>query len=176
MMPPSISLTPLHVSELENFYTVCQDTELRKYLMEGMEMTFDDCQNLIFANDEFVSKNKIGLYLIKLTGEIIGYGGFKKTYPVSDKIDFIYAISGKYFGQGLGAQIAGDLIAKFKESCCFANKITAVVNPKNIASIKILEKYNFILKGFAEGELDHLYLYELYIWLSDAKVQEAFFV
>lgn len=159
-MQPSITLIPLHLSELKTLHRVCQDTELRKYLMEGMEMTIEDCQELIFANDEFVSKNQIGLFLIKLSGEIIGYGGFKETYPASDKIDFMYALIGKYFGRGLGTQVAGDLLAKLKESRS-AKKITSVVNPENIASIKILEKYNFRFKGFAAGELDHLYLYEL---------------
>ncbi len=123
-------------------------------------MTIEDCQELIFANDEFVSKNQIGLFLIKLSGEIIGYGGFKETHPVSDKIDFMYALIGKYFGRRLGTQVAGDLLAKFKESRS-TKKIASVVNPENIASIKILEKYNFNFKGFAAGELDHLYLYEL---------------
>ena len=128
--------------------------------MEGLEMTIEDCKGLIFANDDFVCKNKIGLYLIKLSDEIIGYGGFKETYPASDKIDFMYAIIGKYFGRGLGTHVVGELLAKSKESRS-AKKIASVVNPENIASIKILEKYNFSFKGFAVGELDHLYLYEL---------------
>lgn len=96
-MQPSITLIPLHFSELKNLHRVCQDTELRKYLMEGMEMTIEDCQDLIFANDKFVSKNQIGLFLIKHSGEIIGYGGFKETYPASDKIDFMYALKNLFF-------------------------------------------------------------------------------
>lgn len=160
-MQPLITLSPLHLSELKNLHRVCQDSDLRKYLMEGMEMTFEDCQGLIFANDEFVSKNQIGLYFIRLSGEIIGYGGFKETYPAADnKIDFMYAIIGKYFGRGLGTHVVRELLAQFKESRS-PKKVTAIVNPKNIASIKILEKYNFIFKGFAAGELNHLYLYEL---------------
>ena len=123
-------------------------------------MTFEDCQGLIFANNDFVIKNQIGLYLIKLSAEIIGYGGFKDTLPASDKIDFMYAITGKYFGRGLGTHVVGELLTEYKESRS-EKKITAVVNPENIASIKILEKYNFSFKGFAAGELDHLYLYEL---------------
>ncbi|WP_413580894.1 GNAT family N-acetyltransferase [Bdellovibrio sp. HCB288] len=98
--------------------------------------------------------------MIKLSGELIGYGGFKETYTASDKIDFMYAIMGKFFGKGLGTQIVGDLLAKFKELRS-EKKITSVVNPENIASIKILEKYNFSFQGFATGELNHLYLYEL---------------
>lgn len=159
-MQPSITLIPLHLNELQNFHKVCLDADFRKYLMEGLEMTIEDCKGLIFANDNFVIKNIIGLYLIKYSGEIIGYGGFKETYPASDKLDFMYAIIGKYFGRGLGTQIAGDLLAQFKVSRS-SKKMTSVVNPENIASIKILEKYNFSFKGFAVGELDHLYLYEL---------------
>lgn len=150
-----ISLTTSHLNDL---MAICQDDDLRKYLMEGLEMTLDDCRELIESNEVFLQENAIGLYLIKLNDAFIGYGGVKETHPKSNDIDFMYAITGAHFGKGLGSQIAKELLEIFKNSN-LTKRITSVVNSENIASIKILKKHGFHDLGAAPGELSHLNFY-----------------
>lgn len=153
-----LSFLPFKSSDIEDLFRICQDEDLRRYLMEGMEMSYEDCESLVSSNSVFLSENLVGLYMIKLNDKAIGYGGFKDTFPKSDEIDFMYAIVGECFGKGIGSEVARKLLEIYKMSG--ANKIlTAVVNPENRASIKILEKNRFVHKGKAPGELSHLELY-----------------
>lgn len=38
-MQPSTSLTPLQSGDQQDLYRICQDIELRKYLMEGLALS-----------------------------------------------------------------------------------------------------------------------------------------
>ncbi|KYG64832.1 hypothetical protein AZI86_11560 [Bdellovibrio bacteriovorus] len=154
----SLVLSPIKSTDINDLFQVCQDDNLRKFLMEGMEMSMDDCEQLIASNDLFLTKNPIGLYLVRLNDKTIGYGGFKETFPQSENVDFMYALTGEFFGKGLGSEIAQRLLGLYKNSGS-PKKITAVVNAENKASIRILEKNNFIHQGKAPGELSHLEYY-----------------
>lgn len=146
---------PLGQKYFSELHQIHQDSEFRKYLMEEMEMSLEDTQEVIDANEDFMKDNPVGLLLIQLGDEYIGYCGFRNTHEASDHIDLMYGIKGKYFGQGLGSTIVSELI-KIHHNSGSNKKITAVTAPLNIASNKILEKNGFKRLGPASGQLSHL--------------------
>ncbi len=79
MRSKEIILIKLCSDHLGDLFRICQDQNLREYLMEGMEMTFEDCQQLIISNDTFLSKNLIGLYMVKVDQKLIPNQKFSYT-------------------------------------------------------------------------------------------------
>ncbi|MNT63358.1 Acetyltransferase (GNAT) family protein [compost metagenome] len=99
------------------------------------------------------------MFRMNLTAdEVIGYCGFMNTHPPSRDLDIVYAFPTKYTGKGYATEVCKALVELAKASK-FDGGISAVVNPENKASIKVLEKCGFVSEGFCIGDLNHLLKY-----------------
>ncbi|HEY1080159.1 MAG TPA: GNAT family N-acetyltransferase [Bdellovibrio sp.] len=158
--PSSSRLTYKCLSEedLETFSDLVQDSHVREFLMEGMELSLDECKDFIAKSKSLQEKCSLGIYLIRLSDKVIGYCGFMDTHPVSADLDVVYAFPMKYTGQGFATEVCKALLA-LTAKVQFPADITAVVNPENKHSIKVLEKCQFKNEGFCEGKLNHLLKY-----------------
>ena len=148
----------LSVADLEVFSDLVQDSHVREFLMEGMELSPDECKDFITKSQSLQEKYSLGFYLIVWSDKVIGYCGFMDTHPASADLDVVYAFPMKYTGQGFATEVCKALLV-LAAKVQFPADITAVVNLENKPSIKVLEKCQFKNEGFCEGELNHLIKY-----------------
>jgi ribosomal-protein-alanine N-acetyltransferase len=157
---PRLDFKLLRHEQLALFYNLALDPHVRKFLMEGQEMTEEECYNLISSSEAIHARTGLGLYLVYAGGKLIGYAGFMNTHPPSSDVDIIFAFAKDHTRQGFGSE-ACEALVKYFRSSKFADSLMAVVHPKNTASIKILEKNHFAREGSAGGDLGHLFQYRL---------------
>jgi ribosomal-protein-alanine N-acetyltransferase len=82
------------------------------------------------------------LVIIKETGETIGACGYNPTKN-ADEIELIYHYKKESWGKGYATEAAKACIKYASENCKNISKITASVDPRHDASMKILEKLGF---------------------------------
>lgn len=155
---PRLSYKLISMDDLATFSKLAQDHHVREFLMEGFELSTEECQDLISAGLELHNQHGLGIYLISNQNEIIGYCGFMHTNPRSQDLDVVYAFLKDHTGKGYATE-ACKALTKLAKDLNFPGEITAVVNPENKPSIKVLEKCGFVNQGFCEGDLNHLIKY-----------------
>jgi RimJ/RimL family protein N-acetyltransferase len=148
------------MSELEEFQLLLKDMHIREFLMEGQDVTQSECSEFIAKGETLLQHVGLGLYLASSDQEIVGYCGFMETHPPSENLDVVYAFSKKQTGKGFATETCNCLVELFMKSG-YGGDLTAVVHPKNVASIKVLERNRFANLGFADGELSHLLRFRL---------------
>lgn len=146
--------------QLETFYELVIDPHIRHFLMEGMEMSKEECLELLSNGCTLHQNSGLGLFLILQSTKPIGYAGFMNTRPPSRDVDIVYAFKKEHTGQGFATEVCAALVTYFKNSH-YDGSLTAVVHPKNTASIRVLEKNQFKNEGAASGDLNHLLKYRL---------------
>lgn len=133
--------------------------------MEGQEMSKDENSELIAKGEALHQRTGLGLYLVYNKEKAIGYCGFMETHPPSEDVDVFYAFAKSHTSNGYATEVCAALANCFRASN-FKGQLTAVVHPKNGASIKVLEKNHFQSEGYAPGDLSHLLKYR---WVSEGE-------
>ena len=100
--------------------------EAEAYLQEGPMASFE------------VNGFGLAMVVLKETGEGIGMCGLIKREGLSD-LDIGYALLPDNMGQGYAFEIAGATVDYAKEVLGLS-RLLAITDPKNVASIKLLEK------------------------------------
>jgi len=149
---------PLKHEDLDVFVELVQDLHIRRYLMEGHVISVAECEELIRKSERMVEDIGVGLYLISEEGSVIGYGGFMDAHGSAADLDVVYAFPEEHTGRGLATEVCLALV-RLASVVGVKKNLTAVVNPGNVASIRVLEKAGFVPAGKGLGELGHLLRY-----------------
>lgn len=126
---------------VSNEQVMAQITE-RAIPLEEAQLNY---QKLIARNEKY---EMFGSYKMfdSLTDEYIGLGHLTLNENLSEEAEIGYMIQPRYWGKGYGHSIAGHLIELAKQTN--VHTLTAIIDPKNIPSRKILIK-----KGFTSVKL-----------------------
>lgn len=110
-------------------------------------------ENMIAATDD-----KSDDFVVELQGRVIGKAGFYRLPEIG------YLLHPNWWGQGLGREAVGAVIARVWRRFDLP-RITADVDPRNVASLRLLKSFGFVETGFAartflrdEEWCDSLYL------------------
>ena len=95
-----------------------------------------------YAQNHEIRGFSVYIVIIMETGEIIGACGYNSTKN-ADEIELIYHYKKESWGKGYATEAAKACIKYASENCKNINKITASVDPRHNASMKILEKLGF---------------------------------
>ncbi|WP_413576684.1 GNAT family N-acetyltransferase [Bdellovibrio sp. HCB290] len=155
---PRFTYKLVSANDLAKFSELVVDHHVREFLMEGEELSIEECQEFISTSQALHAQHGLGLYLIHSENDVVGYCGFMNTHPPSADLDVVYAFPKKQSGKGYATEVCKALV-EFAKTAKFTGGITAVVNPENTASIKVLEKSGFKNEGYCTGDLDHLLKY-----------------
>ncbi|MEK4254524.1 GNAT family protein [Ureibacillus sp. FSL K6-0165] len=139
---------PLHDAE---YYT--EEAQFRK-ILEGLHLqrTNREYSFGIFTKDEEQLIGHISLYAIKRLPYSSAFIG--------------YSIDERFTGQGIATEAVNEVV-QFAFNVVNLHRIEAYVSPKNIASVKVLEKANFKREGllrellYINGSWEDHYMYAL---------------
>jgi len=99
------------------------------------------------------------LVILKENSEVIGACGFNPTKNDCE-IELIYHFAQKYWGRGYATEAANECINNTRDNLKI-NKVIASIDPRNIASKKVLEKLGFEFRGMK--------------WFEETKQEEPYF-
>ena len=96
--------------------------------------------------------------VLKNTCKLIGWCGFGPLEFNADEIEIYFVVSYHYWGKGIATEAGGALL-KYGFDKLELQRIVAVVNPENVASVRVIEKLNMQKTGIVTGldEASHDY-------------------
>jgi ribosomal-protein-alanine N-acetyltransferase len=156
-------LSKLNFFDFENYFSLVKDERVMAMITESglsrneAKLKFDQIVN----DNEF--HPDYGYYKITdLKDTFIGVIKLEINGPHSTEAELGYILKPEYWNQGIGSETANFLITKAKK-LGYLNRISAIIDPDNIASRKILVKNNFISKEYKDmdelpGEIFELLL------------------
>ncbi len=121
------------------------DVNAMKYIGKPLAESLDDAINLIHRIEEGINNNNAIGWGICLKGEekIIGSIGFHNIDKQNHRGEIGYMIGPQYWGKGIVSEAVKGAI-DFGFNKLKFHSIEAMVDPDNSASIRVLEKQNFI--------------------------------
>ena len=130
------------ITDLDEWFLIERDPRVRKYLLDGSVLNKEQSLAYIKENIESYAKFNYGRYALRdrKSLRLIGMCGFLTT---DMGIDFGYRLSSDMWGFGLGFEAANTVLAYGIKVIGLMNCVAGVM-PKNLASIKILERLGFI--------------------------------
>ncbi|MCM3759009.1 GNAT family N-acetyltransferase [Sporosarcina aquimarina] len=103
---------------------------------------------------------------LKDNGRVIGSCGFLNRQPKHFRTEIGYELSKEYWGKGIASE-ALEAVVKYGFQHLQLERIEALIEPANVASLKLLTKNGFEKEGllrhyeFTCGKFDDLYMYSI---------------
>lgn len=153
--------------DFKRFYEINADPDTNLFNPNGA-MNFETAEKRFSEMIVHWKENGFGTWSIREKERpefIIGFGGLaNRLYGNETKLNLGYRFDKKYWGKGYATELAQHAI-EFGFKQLSKNEIFAVVRPKHLASIKVLEKSNMKLFGelndVKNGENSLVYKIEL---------------
>ena len=126
-------------NDLEELYRIYSDSEVMKYLNEGVRNREETAADLfqIIADWE---KNAFGLWAVvnKENNQLIGDGGLR-FLGKTPEVEVGYVLAKAYWGKSLALEVAAASL-KYGFEVLKLKKIVAVANTENRSSRRVMEK------------------------------------
>ena len=126
-----------HIADLHSLWTL---PEVRKFLWDDEVIPLSLTEELVEKSIFHSERSEYGLWLVHLVdgNECIGFGGFWPFHE-PERIELVFGLSPRYWGQGYATEIAKKLIQFGKEKLSI-NSILASTDAPNKASIAVLQQ------------------------------------
>jgi ribosomal-protein-alanine N-acetyltransferase len=159
-------LRPPQEEDIQRQFAIFQDEEVQKYLgMENsrsLEFAKVECQ--WFQNLHTQGKGVRWIIALKETDECIGDIGFHDWDAKHFKCEMGYKLDSKFWQKGFMSEAASAALS-YSFTIMKANRIEALVDVRNLASQRLLEKSGFSLEGILRDyEFEYGNFVDLQIW------------
>lgn len=170
---PEIITERLHLraatpADAEDMLRYLSDPEVMKHTgMEPFQNTEDvlDEINWYHSLVEEDSGIRWGITL-KESGKMIGSCGFHNREPKHFRAEIGYELSPEHWGKGIASE-ALQAVLRYGFSHLRLERIEALIEPENRASLRLVEKNGFLREGllrhyeYGRGRFDDLYMYSI---------------
>ncbi len=129
--------------DLEPLHAVFSDPRAMRYWDRPPHQDMDQTQRFL---DHFIASdlNNREEYILEVDGVCVGKAGMWRRFEIG------YILHPDLWGRGLVTEALSTIIPRVFERFPEADKVTAELDPRNLGSIKVLEKQGFERVGFAE--------------------------
>lgn len=161
-------LKEIQYTDAKDLHEFLSDVEVRKYIgippYTKMEETYKEIE---WYDKIFNTKTGIrwGIAL-KNDPTIIGSCGFLNMSQANVRAEIGYELHRNYWRQGIVSE-ALEAVIKYGFEEMKLNRIEALIEPENVASVKLVERLDFLQEGllreyeYGAGKFDDLYMYSL---------------
>ena len=137
-------IRPFKMEDIEPSYTMNLHAEVSRYTGDGRIVSKKEIERRIVENvfGDY-KKHGFGRLAVELKGEnkFIGFTGLKYLEDL-DEVDLGYRFMKEYWGKGIATESAKACV-NLGFNTLGLKRMIAMVLPKNIGSIRVLEKLNF---------------------------------
>lgn len=140
----NLILRQIHLDDAKEVFEIRSNPETMKFIPRPLAETIEDAQKFITDCNAGIEKNEYINWAIaqKEDNKLIGMIGFFRMQPENFRGEIGYILNPNFHGKGIMKE-ASDEAIKFGFEKMNFHSIEAVIDPKNIASEKLLQKLNF---------------------------------
>ena len=141
---PNLVLRQISLDDDREVFQLRSNPETMKFIPRPLAETIEDAQKFITDCNAGIEKNEYINWAIaqKEDNKLIGMIGFFRMQPENFRGEIGYILNPNFHGKGIMKE-ASDEAIKFGFEKMNFHSIEAVIDPKNIASEKLLQKLNF---------------------------------
>ncbi|RDU37174.1 N-acetyltransferase [Neobacillus piezotolerans] len=146
-----ITLQKFDSTDFNNYFLLVSNEQVMSMITERsipLEEAQGKFQKILKRNENYKTFGSYKVY--NHTNEFIGLGSLILNEEKNDEAEIGYMLLPQYWGKGYGSVIAEALINKAKNTD--VNRLTAIIDPKNKSSRKILLKSGFHSEKICEIE------------------------
>ena len=143
--------------DIDNTYKLFNDPEVQKYLSPKNRRNREQLEELLKNSVGYWERRGYGLWCVceKSNDEMVGYCGFQK-FDNTENVEIVFGYVKESWGKGFATEAATASFDYGFEKLLFEN-IFAVTDPRNIASLRVLEKSGMtFLKKESHYEMETL--------------------
>lgn len=163
-----LSLRKLSLDDSQDLFEYASDVEVAKYTTWEAHKSIQDSLQFIRSVLEQYEKQQVAAWGIEYrrNGKFIGTCGFISWVPHHARAEVAYALSRKYWRQGLMTEAVRAVVA-FGFRTMQLMRIQAVCEVENVASARVMEKVGMKFEGtlreymFAKGHHRNLKMYSI---------------
>lgn len=161
-------LRQLSEADAEDMFEYASDPKVTEYLSWPYHRSIDDTRKFLSLVEENYQEGEFYEWgiVLKATNKLIGTCGYTRLYPNHHRGEIGYALSRKYWGQGIMTEAAAAVVS-YGFNQLGLNRIEAHCRVANIGSAKVLEKLGMKYEGTLrqyfriKGEYHDLKLYAI---------------
>ncbi|HEY0430094.1 MAG TPA: GNAT family N-acetyltransferase [Pyrinomonadaceae bacterium] len=135
-------LRRLRVEDAEDLYRIYSNPETMKFMGQGSASVEETRGHIQKHIEKYYNNYGFGLWatLLKENNSLIGRCGllYEDIEGIKD-LELAYLLDSNYWGQGLATEVARSIVKIGFDGYNF-NRIIALINPQNTASIRVAEK------------------------------------
>ena len=146
-----LKLRPIAAADVDALHTLLTDPEVRRYLWDDQIIPRATAEAMVASSLASFAADGYGYFALELadqSGELIGFCGHRRTDDQS-QIELLYGIHPRYWGAGLVAEAARQVLRFGFEECAFEEVIAATDTP-NQQSVRVLQKLGMTFEGRRE--------------------------
>lgn len=145
-----LNLVKFQIKDFEDYFSLVSDKRVMAQITERaipLEEARSNYEKLLMRNEK---DDIIGSYKINdtNTNEFIGLSHLTLNEKLEEEAEIGYMLLHKHWGKGYGTEIAKKMIDLVKQTDI--RKLTAMIDPENHASRKILVKQQFVSERVCE--------------------------
>ncbi|SDD91452.1 ribosomal-protein-alanine N-acetyltransferase [Mucilaginibacter pineti] len=132
-----------------DFFEVRSNEAVMQYIARPLAKTLEDALALLKVIDDLLTSNNGITWCISLKNDsrFIGSIGFWRIEKENHRAEIGYLLNPAYHGRDI-MQEALDVVLNFGFEIIGLHSVAAKVDPHNFASIKLLERNNFVREGY----------------------------
>jgi [ribosomal protein S5]-alanine N-acetyltransferase len=136
-----LKLRPIATDDVDALHTLWTDPDVRRYLWDDQIIPRATVEAIVAQSIASFETEGFGFFALEMagqSGELIGFCGHRRTDDQS-QIELLYGIHPRFWGAGLVAEAARQVLQFGFEECDFEEVIAATDTP-NQQSVRVLQK------------------------------------
>ena len=137
--------------DAEAFYRLGSDPTVTRYTGDGGLKDVEHAREVLRSRPiADYQKHGFGRWacVLKVSGVVIGFAGLKYLDDLGD-VDIGYRLLPAYWGKGLATEACRPIL-EYGFAHCGLEHIIGLVDPENVASVRVLEKLGLTLVGLVD--------------------------
>ncbi|HET6472915.1 MAG TPA: GNAT family N-acetyltransferase [Pseudomonadales bacterium] len=134
-------MRPIDREDVDALHALWTDPDVRRYLWDDRIIPRETVEDIVAQSLATFESEGYGFFALELAdqdGSLIGFCGHRRAESGAE-IELLYGIHPMYWGEGLVAEAAQEVLKFGFESCAFDRVIAATDTP-NQQSVRVLQK------------------------------------
>lgn len=135
-------LRPISSNDVDALHALWTDPDVRRYLWDDRIIPRATVEEIVAQSLATFEAEGFGFFALEMqdqSGDLIGFCGHRRAEDAEGQVELLYGIHPTYWGEGLVAEAAREVLRFGFESCEFDRVIAATDTP-NQQSVRVLQK------------------------------------
>lgn len=156
----SLSYKPLEKSDFPSIFRLVEQPGVSNYLVDAPSLGRERLTLWFERSARAFTEGRVGLFGVREVGVLVGFAGLSVLDPMRPDDEYLlYVIDQDFRGRGFATAAGKHVLAYARRTP--VKRVIATVDPKNLASVRVMQKLGFADGGLAAGERGDLRLFTL---------------